>query len=201
MSKKKDKKKLILVLLLLVALVGVTGYGVYSYYYTQGTVKNEDQSDDENVIRITGEFDPEVDGGGDSSSGNGFLGNGGTLSLTCPSTAPGHGRITCTGSITVRNEGTTPIYVSVYSASADTEVTNGNVALYAGEPSFDWENGKTLIQPGYSETLNVSVDVSVGSNDSIDTDQGQLVDAPVSAGDFKATVSFTLKASQREYDY
>jgi hypothetical protein len=201
MTKKKDKKKLILVLLLLVALVGVTGYGVYSYYYTQGDVQNESQSDDENVIRITGEFDPEVDGGGDSSSGNGFLGNGGTLSLTCPDTASGHGRITCNGSITVRNDGTTPIYVSVYSASAYTDVITGNVALHAGDPSFNWENGKTLIQPGNSETLSVSVDVSVGSDGSIDTDQGQLVTAPVSAGDFKANVSFTLKASQREYDY
>ena len=198
MEKKKDKKRLIIILLLLVALVGVTGYGVYSYYYTQGTFDTEDATDDddENVIRITGEFNPTLDGMGSSNSGSAFLGNGGSVSLECPDSTTGHETITCTTSVTVRNEGTTSIDVEVLDGNSSASSSN-NISVSAENPTYNWgEDDATTISAGSSETLTISVDVNVGSDDTVGSSEAQLVTSPVESGTLTASVSFRLKATQ-----
>lgn len=197
----QNKKKMLLVIaLLLVALFGVTGYGAYSYYATQGSFETEDASseDSENVIRITGTFKPTVDGvggpSGSSSSGNSFLGNGGTLYLTCPETSSGHETITCTTSVTVKNEGTTGIYVDVEDASSDTNVEYGSVTASAEEPEFNWN--ETYISAGSSRQLNISVDVNVGSSNEVSDDTEEIVYGPVEGGEIKASVSFKIGVTQ-----
>lgn len=197
MERKNNKKRLAILILLLVALVGVTGYGVYSYYYTQGSFNTQEASDEssENVIRITGEFNPIVDGTGDSGSGNEFLGRGGSVDLECPDSSGGHERIKCTANISVRNEGTTPITVEVEDGSA-TATSDSGIHVYANSPIFDWEYNTKTIAAGQTEELNVEVYVNVGSESTIEGDQAVLVTGPVNEGTLKASVSFRLKATQ-----
>lgn len=197
----QNKKKMLLVIaLLLVALFGVTGYGAYSYYATQGSFETEDASseDSENVIRITGTFKPTVDGvggpSGSSSSGNSFLGNGGTLYLTCPETSSGHETITCTTSVLVKNEGTTGIYVDVEDVSSNASTEYGSVTASAEEPEFNWT--EAYISDGSSRQLNISVDVNVGSSNEVSDDTEEIVYEPVEGGEIKASVSFKIGVTQ-----
>ena len=140
---KNNKKKLFILALLLFTAFGVVGYGVYSYYYTEGTVDTESASseDSDNVIRITGSFNPTTNTSGESgssgSSGSGgFLGNGGTLYLECPETTSGHETITCSTTVSVYNEGSTGIYVNYYDASSDASSSDATVS--AESPRLEW---------------------------------------------------------------
>ena len=195
MERKKNKKKLLVIILFLLAVVGVAGYGAYSYYYTQGEFTTEDayDDDDENVIRITGEFNPTLDGMGSSGSGSAFLGNGGSVDLECPETTTGHETITCSAKVTVKNEGTTPIYVEVLGGSADATST---IPVSAENPTYNWENNAKIISANSSSELKIFVDVNVGSDDTISSDTPQLVDGPVESGSLEASVSFRIKATQ-----
>ncbi len=198
MEKKKDRKKLLVIALFLFAVIGLTGYGAYSYYATQGSFDTEraTSEDDDNVIRITGSFNPVVDGTADSNSGNGFLGEGGTIDLDCPETSGGHETITCTASVQVRNEGSTGITVEVEDGSSSANVESGNITVSAENPSFNWSENRTTISAGQSETLGISVDVNVGSSSEVSDDNEVLVDTPVAGGEIKASVSFRLVATQ-----
>ena len=140
MERKNNKKRLAILILLLVALVGVTGYGVYSYYYTQGSFNTQEASDEssDNVIRITGEFNPIVDGTGDSSSGNEFLGRGGSIDLDCPDSSGGHERIKCTAKVSNGNL-TIP-----YQAAA----TTGYYTIDAWYPNYKYNYTVTIKKTG-----------------------------------------------------
>ena len=76
-SKKQGKKKLLILALLLFAVVGIAGYGVYSYYWTQGNFKAASQD-----IEVLS-FDPETT----IDETTKFLGEGGAVTLTCPSSS------------------------------------------------------------------------------------------------------------------
>ena len=210
MEKKRDKKKLLVLGLLLFAVVGLAGYGVYSYYYTEGTMSTEEPSDDsDNVIHITGEFNPKVY---QSSGIDDFLGNGGTINLTCPSKAGMNEKITCEATVEVKNDGTTPIRVKYSDVSSGASSEDG-IDVYAGNPSISWSNPDhnvydegygdsdgsfKTIEAGSSEYIDIEVEVSVGSSNSnsISNDEPQLVTAPVSAGSLNAYASFRLEAKQ-----
>ena len=201
----KNKKKIFVLALLLFAAIGVIGYGVYSYYYTEATFENETASseDSDNVIRITGSFNPITDASGPSgaTATSSFLGNGGELSLECPETTGGHETINCTASLTVRNEGSTEIRVQYYDVSSDASSSEATVSVDSTSlnwGSYDYDN-YTYISPGSSATLYASVDVNVGSSSSIDSGDGVYVDSPVSSGSLEAYVSFRLEARQTSY--
>lgn len=150
-SKKQDKKKLLILVLLLFAVVGLAGYGVYSYYWTQSTL-----SGNSNDVTIAA-FDPEV------SVTSGFLGDGGEITLVCPDSSTGEGTVTCTGELQVTNNGGTAITVSTSNPNVTVSPFNGNGAsASAGTPSFSWSN--TTIATGTSETLTISVPVYISSD-------------------------------------
>ena len=202
----KNKKKVLVLTLLLFAVIGLAGYGVYSYYYTQGEFASDSASseDDDNVIRITGSFNPLADTGsgssGASGTGEAFLGNGGTLALECPESTGGHERITCTSSVVVKNEGSTGIYVEYYDSYSS--ASSSDTDVYAESPDFRWESGEwnesrsTYISAGSNKTLYVSVDVNVGDDEHISSGEAQLVNDPVTSGQLSASVSFRLEATQ-----
>lgn len=196
-TKKKDKKKLLVLLLLLVAVVGITGYGVYSYYWTQGNFSQNDasNSDDYNVIKIDGSYDPRT--GDSSSSANEFLGNGGTVVLTCPEKSNGKETITCTGTIWVANYGSTEIDVEVLDAHGYADSSSSDVTVTAGNPTFDWT--KTSLSSGGGSELKISVPVTInnGTTGGLDSDEPEEVHAPVGGGTVSASVDFRLKSTQR----
>ena len=202
----KNTKKALIMALLLFTFIGVVGYGVYSYYYTEGSVATPSASGDENadnVIRITGSFNPTFTTGGSSgSSGSGgsFLAQGGTVTLDCPSITGGYETITCTASVTVHNEGSTEI--SVYYDDEYASASSEDVTVSAGSPSLSWgssssEYSSTIISAGSNETLHISVDVNVGSYNYISDNTAHLVTEPVESGTLNAYVSFRIGASQR----
>ena len=197
----KNKKKALIMVLLLFTFFGVVGYGVYSYYYTEGTITTPSASDENsnNVIRITGSFNPYVD---QSSGISTFLGNGGTVDLSCPSKVGVNETITCTAQLEVRNYGSTPIRVSYDNVYGN--ATSSDVDVATGSASLDWANSNnsyTILPAGSSEYLDIELDVYVGSSETVSSDTPQLVTEPVSAGSVNAYVSFRLDATQNTSGY
>ncbi len=187
-TKKKDKKKLLVLVLLLFVAIGLTGYGVYSYYWTQG-----DFEGNSNTVTVAS-FDPRVT----ISGGSNFLGSGGGLSITCPNTETGTGTITCTGNLTVSNDGGTSVYVDVLDATAHDAVgynggTNGDdLSGDFSTPSLSWESA--TLAPGESKELTISVDVALtsdfGSSEAVERSES------FEGADIGSYVSLRLKATQ-----
>lgn len=192
MSKKKDKKKSLILVLLLFTVIGLAGYGVYSYFWTQGGFSG--QSDTVEVAS----FDPRIG----YSEGN-FVGDGGSLTLICGDSESGSGTVTCTGEVDVYNNGGTDITVEVDENEVSTstnEISVDNGKVTVGTPTFIWS--ETTITPNSSQTLTITVPVEVDSdfasgspirrnepyND--DTGNGNYDDA------FSVTVSFRIIATQ-----
>lgn len=191
------KKNWIVALLLLFAVIGIAGYGVYSYYYTEGTINTEeaDDEDDDNVIHITSSFKPIVY---QSSGINTFLGNGGTIELSCPDVAEMNTKITCDATIEVQNNGSTPIRVSYSDFTAD--VSSDDISNVSKESaSISWSDtgsSYTTISAGSYAYLDIEVEVNVGNVDSNSSNEAILVTGPVSAGTLSAYASFRLDATQ-----
>ncbi len=186
---KKDRKKLLVLILLLFAVVGTVGYGVYSYYWTQGNYENETSagSGDDATIYLNGKFDPEIENGS-------FLSDGQTIELTCPESG-GKGTVTCTGNVTIVNEGTTKI--SVETLDGESSVSkDGYIDVTAKTTSFTWTS--ETINAGSSETLYVSVDVDVdnGTTNGINSSEAEEVTNSVPGGSFTVKTSFKIKATQ-----
>ena len=198
----KNKKKMLVIALLLFVAVGFAGYGVYSYYYTQGSFDTESaggSEDADNVVRITGSFKPSTNGIGGSGMENtqGFFEDGGQVYLTCPEDV-GFGTTTCTGEITVYNEGSTTIYVSYYDTSSS--ASSSDFYVTTDSPSFYWEysdyDSTAYISAGSSKTLHFNVDVNISSSDD-PSEEAQLVTDPVSSStNVEAYVRFKLSATQ-----
>lgn len=191
MSKKKDKKKSLILVLLLFAVIGLAGYGVYSYFWTDG-----DFSGQSDTVEVAS-FDPRIG----YSDGN-FVGDGGSLTLICGDSESGSGTVTCTGAVDVYNNGGTDITVEVdeNEVSTDTNeihVDNGEVTV--GTPTFSWSN--TTITPNSSETLTVTVPVEVDSDFASGTayERNEPYNGDTSNGyddEFSVTVSFRIIATQ-----
>ena len=186
-SNKKDKKKLLILILLLFAVIGVTGYGAYSYFWTQGSFSGTSDS-----VSVAS-FDPET-------SVNGFVGSGGSVTLTCPDSTMGNETVDCTGTVTVYNNGGTDITVSTSSISANTnDLSDDNVTATVGTPNFSWSN--TTIAANNSENLTITVPVTLssdfGSSESVSRStpyNGDTYDGYDDA--IEVTVDFNLKAAQ-----
>ena len=202
MEKKRDKKKVLVLGLLLFAVVGLAGYGVYSYYYTVGTVNTPSATSDsdENVINITGSFNPRVESSSAESGVSGvdqFLGNGGSIPLTCPDKVGANETFTCTAYATVRNSGSTPIRVSYEDFYPNVSSSDATVSVVSS--SISWSNTSssyTTISSGSSETIYIEVEVKTGNSTSVASDQPELVTEPIASGSLNAYASFRLEAEQ-----
>lgn len=193
MNNKKNMKKIIIVVLFLFTIIGLVGYGVYSYYYTTGTFTTS-------ASVSIGVFDPQtiIDGNSD------FLGAGGTLKLVCPPLETGtEESIDCTGSITVKNNGSGNISIEVYDASGfgtvDYSSGNGPMSLDSENitTGFNWTT-KTLT-PNETAVLTATVSVPleiVYGSDEPEEWAGEETGEISSTGTAKVDVSFKLKASQ-----
>ena len=131
-------------------------------------------------------FDPEISGD--------FLGDGGSLTLVCPSSGTGNETIQCEGTVEVNNNGGTAIEVSTSDSSVSLDfITQDEVTATAGDPTFSWTN--TTIAAGSTETLTVTVPVD------LDSDFGTYWDSDYRSSAYngealEVTVSFKIVAAQ-----
>ena len=193
-EKKKDKKKMLVLALFIFAVVGLAGYGVYSYYWTQGSFDSNS-----NTIKVTS-FNPEtyIDGNFD------FLGNGGTVTLSCGNTSSyyysnGHETVTCTGGVSVTNNGGTDITLEVEDTNAS--LNGGSEIASISSTSLKWDSSDSsvsnLISSSNSDYLNITVEVEVDNGAGVgESDDAVEVTSPVIGGEFYVDVSFRLKATQ-----
>lgn len=182
MMKKDNKKKLLVLVLLLFAVVGIAGYGVYSYFWTQGEFTGSDD------IEIAS-FDVNVD-----AYSNDFIGRGNYMNLTCEDT-DGSGSATCSGSAEITNRGGTSVVVDVLNGSS-AEDGSKYMSGTLSSPSFNWTS--TTLAPGESKTLNVEVTLSNITND-FDSDTAFESDSGIQGsyeGYYKIAFNFDLKATQ-----
>ena len=193
-KKKQSKKKLVLLTLLLFAVIGTVGYGVYSYYWTQGNFDNS-SSGSENEIVIDADYDPEVITN-TSSSTQSFLGNGGTLVLTCPERSGGKETINCTGTISVLNNGSSSIYVEVLDIEGYASSDDDGISVEAGTPQFNWTTTTISSKDRTNLTVTVPVTINNGTTGGLDSEDAEYVTGPVSGGNVSASVDFKLKSTQ-----
>lgn len=187
-NKTNNGKKKIVVVLLLFAISALVGYGVYSYYWTEGSFSGKGST-----IEIAA-FDPQTTIDNDSD----FLGHGGSLHISCPDSTYGNESMSCSGSVLVSNNGDTAITVEVLDAESgayDVNVSEGSsFEIDTSTPSFGWTS--TTINAGESTTLSITVPFTVSSDYGSDV----AVDAGSSAehdGDaIGISTSFKLKATQ-----
>lgn len=180
-SNKYGKKKLFILVLLLFMIIGIAGYGVYSYFYTSGSYTART-----NDISIAS-FNPNIDGD--------FLGDGGTLTLTCPESETGSGTVECTGTLQISNGGNTDIDLSISDVLVNLdEISHDNVTAEAGTPVFVWENGGTTIGAGNNKRLTVTVPVTLSSD--FASSEGYSRDSAYEGEAIGVTVSFKITAEQ-----
>lgn len=205
-SQRKNKtlnKRIFVLILLLFMVIGLGGYGVYSYYWTQGSFDGSASVD-------IASFDPEV-----TIDSQDFLGKGGEVVLSCPNTSTGSGSVTCTGTIDVENNGSTDITVEVLDPSSsinrDPRMDDSYISLNDGlslsisstNVTFDSNDSSSItIEPHSTETLNMNVNVNIDSvfaNDEL-TEKAEVPIEEYSSLTYgtyhQVLVSFKLKATQ-----
>ena len=189
--KKNNKKKLLIIFLFVFAIVGVVGYGAYSYYYTTGNM--ETNSD---TIYISS-FNPTTYNGM-------FLGDGGDGStvaeLDCPDQyAGGNDTVYCTASTTVHNDGDTTFTLNVSNISVNDEMSNqsgGTVGYTIGTPTTSWS--QSTVDPSESGDLTITVPITFDNNtsNSAQSSEAEYVSEPVAGGQLDLTVSYSITATQ-----
>lgn len=184
------KRKVFVIALILLAVAVVTGYGVYSYYVTEGTFTEDETDSDVNAIHLNASFSPGFDSGGQY-----LLSGGDTVTLEC-SEPDENKEVTCTGTETVYNNGSTDIRVEINNKSsygceyADCDFT----------PSIDWtsgydewEYGSKLIPSGESREITISATTTI--EDGTESNAPTQVSEPVIITP-KVGVQFTVTATQ-----
>jgi len=177
------KRKVFIIVLILLAVAVVTGYGVYSYYTTEGVfgANGNTNPDSDNVVHLNVTFNPNID-----HSAEYTIGYGGDVELTC--TEPDSNKeITCSGSTRICNDGTSSIYVEVLEPSSyATDYVSDNYT-----PTFDWTSSS--ISAGSCRTLSVSATSTI--EDGTVSQEEEYVTEPVYITP-KMGVYFKLRATQ-----
>ncbi len=177
--KNNKKKKILVIALLLFAIIGVAGYGVYSYYWTQGSFGTS--SSGSNAVYLNGSFNPHT-----SDNGSYILGYGGSIELTC-SEPDSNKEVTCTGSTTIVNDGSTAVDVEVLNPT----YYGYNYVSNNYTPTFNWTSKR--IEAGSSAELTVT---AVSTLEDGETESSaEYVDSPVTITPTMG-VEFSLKATQ-----
>ena len=145
----RDKlvKTMIIVVGLLV-ICGTVGFGVFSYYYAQG---NMSMSTD---TSYTAAFNPVVSFNGGSES---FISNiDSNVTLDCEDEVNVGDPVTCTGYLTVLNDGTNKIHVELYDETLTPQSESiSNIVLTSSDFTVDQESFD--LDPNESDTFNFTV--------------------------------------------
>ena len=184
---KKDKKKVIILALLLFVISGVVGYGVYSYYWTEGSFSGIGSTID------VAAFDPQTTIDSDSD----FLGHGGTLHMTCPDSTKGNESMSCTGSVLITNNGDTGVTIEVFDANSgayNLGPEDSTFSIETSDPSFSWTS--TTISAGDSATLTITVPFTASSNYGSTEAVEVGEDAKDESSAIGITTEFKLRATQ-----
>lgn len=198
-EKKKSKKKILIIILFLFAVIAIAGYGVYSYYWTEGTFNTNSAQ-----VEILS-FNPTASSFGCNSGATtqeDFLGKGGKLILECGQEGAsntidenhydtdGDTTLICRGMLTVCNRGDTQITVEIDENNATTQIINKPTALNitATRPTF-------LYNPDGIDKDQCS-DIEVTTNVVLDGSSPIKVNAPVTDPSFDVVASFSIKAIQ-----
>ena len=188
----KNKKKFLALFIFLFALAGVIGYGVYSYYWTDGTVTS-------NTEQITiSSFNPTFSIDGDHK----FIhSENGQITLSCPSTSTGSELVQCTGTVDVYNDGDTYITLSV--DTSDSEITSysqysSSKGISHSVSSVDYYWSDSTLAPGSSATLTITayVDIDNGTNYGSGGSEAEYVTSAVEGANIDVTASLKIVATQ-----
>ena len=179
--KEKNNKRKILIILLLFAIVSMIGYGVYSYYWTEGNFKSEAQI-------ISYGFNPTFYDGMDED-GYTFIGDGyisqSLHSYTCYVDTRDDTIYHCSQGQLVNNQGTSPVIFEAIDISV-TKEDDANLATISNITN----NGQQVIQPGDTGYVSANADLIIN-------DSGQEVTEPVYDGDFvKIKFEYKIKATE-----
>lgn len=191
----KNDKKITIILLLLLVMVGCAGYGVYSYYWTQGTYGTNDN--DEGTlprIELNKAFYPVTYSDSDFENGS-FIG-GGTNNITLECVASSSSLYTCSGYMFIKNDSSSTIYLTL-----DSDET----FLYIGEDSYSYNEDSYTIDNIYNFSVNYPASISSGNYSSVTVsisvpvgNNAVEVTEPVGSGSLSVDVYFDLIVSQKE---
>ena len=188
----KNKKKFLALFIFLFALAGVIGYGVYSYYWTDGTVSS-------NTEQITlSSFNPTFSIDGNHQ----FIhSENGQITLSCPSTSTGSELVECTGTVDVYNDGDTYITLSV--DTSDSEITtysqySSSKGISHSVSSVDYYWDDSTLAPGESARLTITayVDIDNGTNYGSGGSEAEYVTSAVEGANIDVTASLKIVATQ-----
>ena len=191
--KKKNNKKRLLLALLLFAITGVVGFGVYSYYYTSGTIIT-----DEETISITS-FNPTVYYNAEDHFLNGthYTNLDATCELNNYNSSTDVATYYCTSGFSVGNHGSNNIDVSTSNLTVNISNNSDNSITVRDEEAVSTDN--TGVSPGSSAGYNLSayIDVSgVTVDPSTISPDAQYASEPVSGANF--TVNFEIDVTATE---
>lgn len=164
--------KISILLLALLAIFGTVGFGVYSYYYTQGFISYNSES------FTAGVFDPEVSFNSDSYE---FISSKNSdIELTCnnDSQIDVGVPVSCTGQINVKNDGDDPIRVKVTDLQLSLNITSGVEGLILSTNTFEADTTDFILQPTENQNVNFT------ANYQFDYDPDNLVDVTDSSAYF-----------------
>lgn len=189
MKEKKNKKKILFIALFLFAIAGVVGYGVYSYYFAQGTVAATSET-----ITLDG-FDVHTYGDGDQRPKKFLDGDMSTEieeGLTCEYTD--YEEFTCFGAgLELENTGSKEVEITISNLTGTVNGING--ATLKSIRTTKSQNTYNLT-PGDYDNFAIEAIVEVPGYVETQSSEATQVNSPVSGGDLEVSVSYTVTATE-----
>jgi len=196
MNKKKNKKLTILLLLLLIGIICGTGFGIYAYYYTTGTIHTAEET-----ISIAS-FNPEIHYANDNDyhflHGSHYTGDEVNCTFDSYNSSTQTGTYTCVSNIIVRNNGSSDIEIdldnlSLLSTGSDT----GNITI--GTATYTHTNSTNQIAANGNDTYTLSATVQISglsSDPSQVSDDAQYTSTPINGADITVHFECDVTATQ-----
>jgi len=194
-KKKNNKKKVLLIILLLIVIFGSIGYGVYSYYYTQGTVHT-----DEETIEIKS-FNPVLY----YSSGYEFLhGTHTESSVSCSYESYNSTRheavYNCSSHDTVVNQGSTAIKLEISNIQFNyTPSDASNISISNQKVEYNENDNPLQVDAGTDIDFTVSCTLTIGnisSDPSQISDDAQYASTPVTGAEVTVDLEYNISATE-----
>ena len=182
MKEKKIKKKLLFIGLFIFAIVGIAGYGVYSYYWAEGNVTVNSPS------IVINKFNPSTN----YQSEDIFIGDGiesyDVVDYLCENIDYKGKKYHCTTDIAISNLGDKTVVVEVTDLRLVKEYDDYNNATIKNLTSSD----SIELAPGETSSVSVSGDIVFEDN----YDQEHEVSSPIYNEDIKVWFEYKIKATE-----